>query len=58
MPRYTVTFERTITSIAERTVRARNEEEARAKAEEMVSQITDWKEQDDDIQVSDVMETD
>ena len=56
MPRYTVTFERTITSIAERTIRARTEAEAREKAEEMVSAITDWEEQDDDIQITNVEE--
>ena len=58
MPRYIITFERTLISVAERTIRARTEEEARAKAEEMVSDITDWEEQDDDIEITDVMETD
>jgi len=56
MPRDIITFERTITSTAERTIRARTEEEARSKAEGMVSEITDWEEQDDDIQITDVME--
>jgi hypothetical protein len=58
MPRYTITFERTITSIVERTVRARNEEEAREKAEDMVSDLTGWEEESDDIQITDVMEED
>jgi hypothetical protein len=58
MPRYTITFERTVTSVTERTIRARTEEEARQKAEEMVSDLSDWEEQDDDIQITDVMETD
>ena len=58
MPRYYVTFERTITSTTERTIRARNEEEARSKAEEMISEqeITDWEEQEDDIQITGIEE--
>jgi hypothetical protein len=46
------------TSTAERTIRARTEAEARRKAEDMVSEqeITDWEEQEDDIQIMGVEE--
>jgi len=58
MPKFYVTFERIITSTAERTITARTEAQARQKAEEMVSEqkITDWEEQDDDIQITGVEE--
>jgi hypothetical protein len=56
MPRYRITFERTITSTADRTIRAQNEAEAREKAEAMVSEITDWEEQDEDIEITEVEE--
>ena len=58
MPQYTIIFERTVTSTAERRIRARTEEEARSKAEDMVSEMreTEWEVDNDDIQITDVME--
>jgi hypothetical protein len=54
MPRYTIVFQRTVLSSAERTIRARNADKAKERAEAMLNngQITDWEEEEDDVTIT------